>query len=82
MNRENLKSIATGHISVQRLTALFETFTLKHVACMLPDLLKTADLRDSFCREYLLAVFETEVKGRSGVFLAVSLKNCRKSVGF
>ena len=32
---------------------------------MLPDLLETADLQDSSCREFLLAVLETEVKGRN-----------------
>ena len=63
MNREILKSMDTGHIPVQRLTALLETFTLKHAARMLPDLLETADLQDSSCREFLLAVLETEVKG-------------------
>ena len=47
MNREILKSMDTGHIPVQRLTALLETFTLKHAARMLPDLLETADLQDS-----------------------------------
>ena len=55
----------TSHIPVQRLTALLETFTLKHAARMLPDLLETADLQDSSCREFLLAVLETEVKGRN-----------------
>ena len=45
MNREILKSMDTGHIPVQRLTALLETFTLKHAARMLPDLLETADLQ-------------------------------------
>lgn len=63
MNREILKSMDTGHIPVQRLTALLETFTLKHAARMLPDLLETADLQDSSGREFLLAVMETEVKG-------------------
>ena len=56
MNREILKSMDTGHIPVQRLTALLETFTLKHAARMLPDLLETADLQDSSRREFLLAV--------------------------
>ena len=53
MNREILKSMDTGHIPVQRLTALLETFTLKHAARMLPDLLETADLQDSSCREFV-----------------------------
>ena len=64
MNREILKSMDTGHTPVQRLTALLETFTLKHAARMLPDLLETADLQDSSCREFLLAVLELEAKGR------------------
>ena len=53
VNREILKSMDTSHIPVQRLTALLETFTLKHAARMLPDLLETADLQDSSCREFL-----------------------------
>lgn len=32
---------------------------------MLPDLLETADLQEGSCREFLLAVLETEVKGRN-----------------
>lgn len=48
-----------------RHTALLKTFTLKYATRMLPDLLETADLQDSSCREFLLAVLETEVKGRN-----------------
>lgn len=39
--------------------------TLKHLAKALPDLLETADLESSSCREFLLAVLETEVVGRN-----------------
>lgn len=65
MNREILKSMDTGHIPVQRLMALLDTFSLKHASRMLPDLLETADTQDTSCREFLLAVLETEVKGRN-----------------
>ena len=68
MNREILKSMDTGHIPVQRLTALLETFTLKHAARMLPDLLETADLQDSSCREFLLLFSRPKSKvGMNGV---------------
>ena len=65
MNREVLKSMGTTRIPVQRLTALLDTFALKHASRMLPDLLETADTQDTSCREFLLAVLETEVKGRN-----------------
>lgn len=65
MNREILKSMDTGHIPVQRLTALLDTFALKHASKMLPDLLETADTQEASRREFLLAVLETEVKGRN-----------------
>lgn len=65
MNREILKSMDTGHIPVQRLTALLDTFALKHASKTLPDLLETADAQEASRREFLLAVLETEVKGRN-----------------
>jgi len=55
----------TGHIPVQRLMALLETFALKHASKMLPDLLETADSEAATNRQFLLAVLETEVKGRN-----------------
>lgn len=65
MNRDILRSMDTGHIPVQRLTALLETFALKHSAKSLADILETADAQGSSYREFLLAVLETEVKGRN-----------------
>lgn len=65
MNRQIMKSMDTGRIPVERLISLLQTFTLKHSAKALPDLLETADLEDSSCREFLLAVLETEVIGRN-----------------
>ncbi|MDD3416870.1 MAG: ATP-binding protein [Lachnospiraceae bacterium] len=65
MNREILKSMDTGRITVQRLNALLDTFALKHASKALPDLLETADAQNTSCREFLLALLETEVKGRN-----------------
>lgn len=65
MNRQIIKSMDTGRIPVERLISLLQTFTLKHSAKALPDLLETADLEGSSCREFLLAVLETEVIGRN-----------------
>lgn len=65
MNRPIIKSMDTGRIPVERLISLLQTFTLKHSAKALPDLLETADLEGSSCREFLLAVLETEVIGRN-----------------
>lgn len=65
MNRQIMKSMDAGRIPVERLISLLQTFTLKHSAKALPDLLETADLEGSSCREFLLAVLETEVVGRN-----------------
>lgn len=65
MNRQIMKSMDTGRIPIERLISLLQTFTLKHSAKALPDLLETADLEGSSCREFLLAVLETEVVGRN-----------------
>lgn len=42
MNRELLKSMDTERIPIERLISLLQTFTLKHAARALPDLLETA----------------------------------------
>ena len=65
MNRQIMKSMDTGRIPIERLISLLQTYTLKHSAKALPDLLETADLEGSSCREFLLAVLETEVVGRN-----------------
>ena len=65
MNREILKSMDTGRITVERLSSLLQTFALKHAARALPDLLETADLQNASSRQFLLAVLETEIKGRN-----------------
>lgn len=65
MNREIHKSMDTGRITIQRLNGLLDTFALKHASKALPDLLETSDAQNTSCREFLLAVLETEVKGRN-----------------
>ena len=65
MNREILRSIDSDRITISRLTSLLETFALKHAAKQLPDLLETADNQNASNRQFLLAVMETEVKGRN-----------------
>lgn len=65
MNREILRSMDTGRITVQRLNALLDTFALKHASKALPDLLEAADAQNASYREFLLAILETEVKGRN-----------------
>ena len=65
MNREVMKSMDTGRIPIDRLSALLQTFTLKHAAKALPDLLETADLEGASNRQFLLSILETEVVGRN-----------------
>jgi len=65
MNREVLKSMDTDRIPVERLISLLQTFTLKHAAKALPDLLETADVQNATNRQFLLSILETEVKGRN-----------------
>ena len=65
MNREVMKSMGTKHIPVDRLISLLQTFTLKHAAKALPDLLETADLQDATNKQFLLSILETEVIGRN-----------------
>ena len=65
MNKEIIRSMDTGRIPVERLISLLQTFALKHSARALPDLLETADLENTSNKEFLLAVLETEVKGRN-----------------
>lgn len=62
MNREILKSMDTDRIPVERLISLLQTFTLKHAARALPDLLETADAQNATNRQFLLSILETEVK--------------------
>ena len=65
MNREVMKCMGTKRIPVDRLSSLLQTFTLKHAAKALPDLLETADLENATNKQFLLSVLETEVIGRN-----------------
>ena len=65
MNREVMKSMGTKRIPIDRLTSLLQTFTLKHAAKALPDLLETADLESATNKQFLLSLLETEVIGRN-----------------
>ena len=54
MNREVMKSMGTKRIPIDRFTSLLQTFTLKHAAKALPDLLETADLESATNKQFLL----------------------------
>lgn len=65
MNRQIAKSIGTDHVPLDRLTALLETFALKHSAKKLPEVLERAEVNDLSYREFLLDLLKTEIKGRN-----------------
>ena len=65
MNREVLRSMDAERIPIDWLISLLQTFTLKHSARALPDLLETADSQGATNRQFLLSILETEVKGRN-----------------
>lgn len=65
MKKQIARSLDIDRIPVQRLTALLETFGLKHTAKLLPDLLEKSEVGELSYREFLLALLETEVKGRN-----------------
>ena len=65
MNKAILRNLDTEHIPIQRLSALLETFTLKHAARKLPDILEKAESQQGSYRQLLLSIMETEVIGRN-----------------
>ena len=65
MKKQIARSVDIDRIPVQRLTALLETFTLKHSARSLADLLEKAEVNELSYREFLLTLLETEVRGRN-----------------
>ena len=65
MNKSVTRNMDTGHIPVERLCALLETFGMKHSSRHLADLMDKAENGSSTYREFLLDVLETEVKGRN-----------------
>ena len=65
MNKQVIRSLDTDRIPIEKLTALLETFGLKHSAKDLPAILERAESSESTNRELLLDLLETEVKGRN-----------------
>ena len=65
MNRAISRNIDTDHIPIQKLTALLETFALKHSSRELADILERAENNESSYRTFLYDLLETEVKGRN-----------------
>ena len=65
MKKQIVRTMDIDRIPVQRLTALLETFALKHSARQLADLLEKAEANELSYREFLLTLLETEVKGRN-----------------
>ena len=65
MNKQVMKDFDTSRIPIERLMALLQTFTLKHSARQLADILERAENNQSSYREFLLDLLETEVRGRN-----------------
>jgi DNA replication protein DnaC len=65
MTTHGLSDLSGGDITVDRLAALLTTFTLKHSAQALPELLEKAEESGDSYRQLLLRVLETEVTGRN-----------------
>lgn len=65
MNRAISRNIDTDHIPIQKLTALLETFALKHSSRELADILERAENNELSYRTFLYDLLETEVKGRN-----------------
>ena len=65
MKKQITRSMDIDRIPIQRLTALLETFTLKHSSRSLADLLEKAEVNELSYREFLLTLLETEVRGRN-----------------
>ena len=65
MNKQVMRDFDTKRIPVERLIALLQTFTLKHSARELADILERAESNQSSYREFLLDILETEVRGRN-----------------
>lgn len=65
MRKQIARSIGTEHVPLDRLTALLETFAMKHSAKQLAIVLERAEANDLSYREFLLDLLETEIKGRN-----------------
>ena len=58
MNREVLKALDTNVIPMSRLTALFETFGLRHSSKVLAELLEAAEQGNASYKQLLLSIFK------------------------
>ena len=56
---------STSKTQTQHISAMLETFGLKHVSRNLSDILDAAEAGEQSYKEFLLAALETEVKGRN-----------------
>lgn len=65
MKKKVIRSMDTDHVPIDKLSALLETFALKHAAKSLPSILERAELNQLSYRELLLDLLETEVTGRN-----------------
>ena len=65
MNKKIARSLDTGHVPIDKLSALLESFAVKHAARELAAVLERAEMNGLSYREFLLELLETEVKGRN-----------------
>ena len=65
MKRQIVRNLDTDHIPLDRLSALLQTFALKHAARELSEILERAELNQLSYRAFLLDLLETEVRGRN-----------------
>lgn len=65
MNRKIVNNMDTDHITLERLSALLQTFTLKRSSRELAPILERAEMNQLSYREFLLDLLETEVVGRN-----------------
>ena len=56
---------STSKVQTQRISAMLETFGLKHVSRNLSDILDAAETGGQSYKDFLLAALEIEVKGRN-----------------
>lgn len=65
MNKKIARSLDTGHVPIDKLSVLLESFAVKHAARELAAVLERAEMNGLSYREFLLELLETEVKGRN-----------------
>jgi DNA replication protein DnaC len=54
-----------GKAQLERISAMLETFGLKHISRLLPAVLEAAEREDQSHRDFLLSALEAEVRGRN-----------------